>query len=140
MEAPRREIVLPRAAYIGAALLLGGYLVYGLRDVLTPILLAFSIAYILDPVVDWLETWHVPRFAGIALVLGGTLGTVGLFLVLVMPGIATDVAGVIRELPMQLAALWTAIVLARTEPGDHSARSRREAGDPAGVREVGSLL
>ena len=75
----------------------------------SPPSLAFSIAYILDPVVDWLETWHVPRFAGIALVLGGTLGTVGLFLVLVLPGIATDVAGVIWELPMQLAALWTAI-------------------------------
>ena len=106
MEAPRREIVLPHAAYIGAALLLGGYVVYALRDVLTPIFLAFSIAYILDPVVDWLEAWHVPRPAGIALVLGGTLGTLGLFLVLVLPGIATNVAGVIQELPTQLARLW----------------------------------
>jgi predicted PurR-regulated permease PerM len=107
VEAPRREIVLPRAAYIVAAILLGGYVVYWLRDVLTPIFLAFSIAYILDPVVDWLEAWHVPRLAGIALVLGGTLGTVGLFLVLVVPGIVTDVAGVIQELPRQLAGLWT---------------------------------
>ena len=57
--------------------------------------------------VDWLEAWHVPRLAGIALVLGGTLGTVGLFLVLVVPGIVTDVAGVIQELPRQLAGLWT---------------------------------
>ena len=95
MEAPRREIVLPRAAYIVAALVLGGYVVYWLSDVLTPIFLAFSIAYILDPVVDWLEAWHVPRPAGIVLVLGGTLGTLGLFLVLVVPGIATDAAGVI---------------------------------------------
>jgi predicted PurR-regulated permease PerM len=47
VEAPRREIVLPRAAYIVAAILLGGYVVYWLRDVLTPIFLAFSIAYIL---------------------------------------------------------------------------------------------
>src|SRR5919108_6248629 len=106
VEAPRREIVLPRAAYLVAALVLGGYVVYGLRDVLTPIFLAFSIAYMLDPVVDWLEAWHVPRPAGIALVLGGTLGTLGLFLVLVVPGIATDVAGVIQELPTQLARLW----------------------------------
>ena len=109
MEAPRREIVLPRAAYLVGALLLGGCVVYWLRDVLTPIFLAFSLAYILDPVVDWLEAWHVPRPAGIALVLGGTLGILGLFLVLVLPGIATDVAGVIRELPTQLAALWATI-------------------------------
>jgi predicted PurR-regulated permease PerM len=106
MEAPRREIVFPRAAYLGAALVLGGYLVYWLRGVLTPIFLAFSLAYIFDPVVDWLEAWHVPRPAGIALVLGGTLGLVGLFLVLILPGIATDVAGVIQELPTQLATVW----------------------------------
>src|SRR5207248_1383727 len=97
----------PRAAYIAGAILLGGYLVYWLRDVLTPIFLAFSIAYLFDPVVDWLEAWHVPRPAGIALGLGGALSMGGLFLVLVLPGIATDVAGVIRELPKQLAALWT---------------------------------
>jgi predicted PurR-regulated permease PerM len=109
VDAPRREIVLPRAAYLVAALVLGGYVVYWLRGVLAPIFLAFSLAYILDPVVDWLEAWHVPRPAGIALVLGGTLGLVGLFLVLVLPGIATDVAGVIRELPAQLAALWTTV-------------------------------
>ena len=107
MEAPRREIVLPRAAYLVAALVLGGYVAYWLRDVLTPIFLAFSIAYMLDPVVDWLEAWHVPRPAGIALVLGGTLGTLALFLVLVLPSIATEVAGVIQELPTQLARLWT---------------------------------
>jgi predicted PurR-regulated permease PerM len=92
---------------MAGALLLGGYVVYGLRDVLTPIFLAFLIAYILDPVVDWLEAWHVPRPAGIALVLGGTLGAVGLVLVLVVPGIATEVAGVIQEVPTQLARLWT---------------------------------
>jgi predicted PurR-regulated permease PerM len=107
VEAPRREIVLPRAAYLVAALVLGGYVAYWLRDVLTPIFLAFSIAYMLDPVVDWLEAWHVPRPAGIALVLGGTLGTLALFLVLVLPSIATDVAGVLQELPTQLARLWT---------------------------------
>ena len=109
MEAPRHEIVLPRALYIVGAILIAGYVVYWLRDVLTPIFLAFIIAYILDPVVDRLEAWKVPRPAGIAIVLGGVLGAFALFLALVMPGIATDVAGVIQELPKQLAALWARI-------------------------------
>jgi predicted PurR-regulated permease PerM len=109
MEAPRCEVVLPRWFYIAAAILIAGYVVYWLRDVLTPILLAFIIAYVLDPVVDRLEAWHVPRPAGIAIVLGGTLGALILFLALVVPGIAADVAGVIQELPRQLAALWTRI-------------------------------
>jgi hypothetical protein len=99
VEAPRREIVLPRAAYLGAALVFGGDVVYWRRDILPPIFLAFSLAYILDPVVDWLEAWHVLRPAGIALVLGRALGTIGLFLVLVLPGIATDIAGVSRSSP-----------------------------------------
>ena len=111
MDAPRREIVVPRAAYMLGAVLIGAYVVYWLRDVLTPIFVAFSLAYLLDPLVDRLEARRVPRLAGIALVLAGTLGAVALFLGLVVPGIAADVAGVIRELPQQLAALW-----ARVEP------------------------
>jgi predicted PurR-regulated permease PerM len=106
VEAPRREIVLPRAVYIVGAILLVGYVVYWLRGILTPIFLAFVIAYILDPVVDRLEAWRVPRPAGIAVVLGGVLGVLALFLALVLPGIAADVAGVVQELPKQFAALW----------------------------------
>jgi predicted PurR-regulated permease PerM len=109
VDVPRRAIVLPRAAYMVSAILLGAYVVYWLRDVLTPIFLAFSLAYLLDPLVDRLEAWHVPRPAGIAIVLVGTLGAVALFLGLVIPGIAADVAGVIRELPQQLAALWATL-------------------------------
>jgi predicted PurR-regulated permease PerM len=111
VEAPRREIVLPRGVYIAVAILVVGYVVYWLRDILTPIFLAFVIAYILDPVVDRLEAWKVPRPAGIAIVLGGVLGVLALFLALVLPGIAADVAGVVQELPKQFAALW-----ARIEP------------------------
>ena len=106
MEAPRREFVLPRALYIVGALLITGFIVYWLRNVFTPIFLAFIIAYILDPVVDRLETWKVPRPLGIAIVLGGTLGGIVVFLALVLPSIIAEVAGVIQELPRQLAALW----------------------------------
>jgi predicted PurR-regulated permease PerM len=111
VEAPRREIVLPRTAYIVGAILVVVYAVYWLRDVLTPIFLAFIIAYILDPVVDRLEAWGVPRPAGIAIVLGGALGMLALFLALILPDIISDVAGVAQELPTQLAGLW-----ARVEP------------------------
>jgi predicted PurR-regulated permease PerM len=109
VETPRREIVLPRTAYIVGAILLVGYVVYWLRDILTPIFLAFVIAYVLDPVVDRLEAWKVPRPAGIAIVLGGVLGVLALFLALILPDIASDVAGVAQELPTQLASLWSKI-------------------------------
>jgi predicted PurR-regulated permease PerM len=107
VEAPRREIVLPRAIYVAGALLLSGFIVYWLRDVLTPIFLAFIIAYILDPVVDRLEAWKLPRSLAIAIVLGGTLAAIIVFLALVLPSIISEVAGVIQELPRQVAALWS---------------------------------
>jgi predicted PurR-regulated permease PerM len=109
VETPRREIVLPRGLYVTAAILIAGYVIYWLRGVLTPIFLAFIIAYVLDPVVDRLEAWKVPRPAGIALVLSMVLGVSALFLALVLPRIAADVAGVLQELPKQLTDLWTKI-------------------------------
>jgi predicted PurR-regulated permease PerM len=109
VETPRREIVLPRPVYIAIAILIAGYVVYWLRGILTPILLAFIIAYVLDPAVDRLEAWKIPRPAGIAIVLGMVLGIAALFLALVLPSIAADVAGVIQELPKQLTHLWTRI-------------------------------
>jgi len=59
--------------------------------------------------VDRLEAWKIPRPAGIAIVLGMVLGIAALFLALVLPSIAADVAGVIQELPKQLTHLWTRI-------------------------------
>ena len=94
-------------------------------DILTPILLAFSIASILDPVVDWLAAWHVPRPAAIALVLGGTLGPVALVLVLVVPGIATDVAGGLQEMPTPTSRGSGA----GPRPGLHSTMMRRACCD-----------
>jgi predicted PurR-regulated permease PerM len=95
--------------YIVGAILITGYIMYWLRGILTPILLAFIIAYVLDPIVDQLEAWRVPRPAAIAIVLAMVLGVLVLFLALVLPSIATEVAGVIQELPRQLAHLWARI-------------------------------
>lgn len=108
MQAERREIVLGKSWYWLAALLGVGGLLYLLRDVLTPIFLAFTIAYILDPVVDRLEQWRIPRPAAIAIVFVGFVAAVAGFLLLVVPDIVRDVAAVVRELPDH-AKRWMAI-------------------------------
>ena len=105
VEVERREIVFPRALYTVIAVFGVGYLVYWLRGVLTPILLAFAIAYVFDPVVDRLESWKVPRPLGIAIVMLANLLAIGLFVVLVIPSIVADMAGVAKELPGH-AARW----------------------------------
>ena len=84
-----------------------GYLVYAARSVLTPLFLAFSIAYVLDPVIDRFEAWKIPRPAGIAIVLLGLFGSLATFTALVLPVVASDVATVASELPSKITALIT---------------------------------
>ena len=104
-ETPRREIALPREFYVVLGVLATGYLVYELRRVLTPLFLAFAIAYVLDPVIDRFEAWKIPRPAGIAIVLVGLFGSLATFIALVLPGVASDVATVASELPGKISAL-----------------------------------
>ena len=82
-----------------------GYLLYAARSVLTPLFLAFAIAYMLDPVIDRLEALKIPRPAGIALVLLVLLSCVGAFIALVLPVVASDLATVASELPSKIAGL-----------------------------------
>jgi predicted PurR-regulated permease PerM len=104
-ETPRRELVLPRAFYVVAGVAAGAYLLYSLRSVLTPLFLAFGIAYVLDPLIDRLEAARLPRPAGIAIVLFTGLGFVAAFIALVLPVLAGEVAAVASELPGKIAAL-----------------------------------
>lgn len=105
MDVPRRLIVLPRGFWIAASVVGVGLVLYWLRGVLTPIFLAFAIAYLLDPLVDRLESWRIPRGLGIAIVMLGTLLVIVLAIVLVVPTLVGDVVSVMRELPQDLQKL-----------------------------------
>lgn len=85
--------------------LASGYLLYAARSVLTPLFLAFAIAYVLDPVIDRFEAWKIPRPAGIAIVLLLLLGSIAAFVALVLPVVASDVAAVASELPKKISGL-----------------------------------
>jgi predicted PurR-regulated permease PerM len=95
-------LVLGRSGFVTIGLLVAVLLLYELRGVLTPIFLAFAIAYVLDPVVDRLVKWKIPRLAAIAIVLGGFVGAVVLFALLVVPDVVRDLLAVTRELPGHL--------------------------------------
>ncbi|MFC1732095.1 AI-2E family transporter [candidate division KSB1 bacterium] len=43
-------------------------LVYYLRNILVPFVIAFIIAYVLDPVIDFIEKFHIPRIIAILIV------------------------------------------------------------------------
>src|SRR5512139_46189 len=94
-----RAPLFPR--WLTALLVLGvvGYALYSLRGVVTPVFSAFLLAYLLDPVVDRIEARGVKRDVAIALLLGGLLSAIVLFLALVVPGIVRDVRAFFVRLP-----------------------------------------
>lgn len=99
MQTERREIVFSRGFKILLGVFAVAYVIYWLRAVLTPVFLAFAIAYILDPIVDRFEKLRLPRPVGIVLVLGGVLALLTGFILLVVPSVLADIATVAAELP-----------------------------------------
>jgi hypothetical protein len=69
------------------------------REVMLPIVLGLLIAYVLMPVVRWVESYRVPRGAAIVLVYVIVLGSMGLFIRAVAPRMASELTGLARELP-----------------------------------------
>lgn len=95
-----------RAAYVAVFLIVCGYLLYALRGVLTPIFVAFAIAYLLDPLVDRLEAVGAPRALGITVLLVLTLLVLTLFALLVVPAMVRDLSALAHELPSAVIGLF----------------------------------
>lgn len=67
--------------------------------VILPFVLALVIAYLLTPLVAWVEKKRVPRAAAIVLVYVMVLGTLGVFIRLTAPRVGQELASLRRELP-----------------------------------------
>jgi len=88
----RRSFRIGLLVVVGLAIFaLAGWL----REVTTPIVLALVIAYVLDPVVLFLERMRMPRWLGVTVVYVCFLAVIGLVLVTVIP----PVYGEARKLP-----------------------------------------
>ena len=101
MDNERRIIVPPKGLYWLLLGLFGAATLYWLRGILTPIFLSYAIAYLLDPIVDRLQALRVPRSVGIVIVLGGGAAAAALFVAIALPGILSEVASVVSDLPAQ---------------------------------------
>lgn len=69
------------------------------HSVLLPFVLALVIAYVLTPLVAWVETRRVPRAAAIILVYVVVLGTFGIFVRFTAPRVGMELLNLRRELP-----------------------------------------
>lgn len=80
-------------------------LAYVLRGVLVPLFFAFLLAYALDPAVDKLESWKVPRPLGAILVMLGLSSVFTVIVVYAVPVFVDEVRAAAADLPSQLASL-----------------------------------
>jgi len=82
-----------------AGVLLAAWAIYLLAPVLTPFLASAILAYLGDPLVDWLERRRIRRTLATALVLGALLVLLVLVPLLLVPVVQTQLHALGRSLP-----------------------------------------
>src|SRR4051812_42466654 len=69
------------------------------HSVMRPFVLAFVIAYVLTPLVAWVERNRLPRAAAIILVYVFVFGSLGIFIRISAPRVAHEIGNFRGELP-----------------------------------------
>jgi len=98
-----------RVIWFALALCLVALLIVQLRAVLSPVLFALLLAYVLDPLVDHFERMRIPRALGIAIILFAALLALTLFVILVVPQLVRDVTELFRALSSGLVRFLAAV-------------------------------
>lgn len=78
---------------------------YVLRGVLAPLFVAFLLAYALDPAVDKLEQWRVPRGLGAVLVMLILVGLIVTGFMFAIPALVQELQEAGEDLPKQIESL-----------------------------------
>jgi len=84
--------------FIGAAVLFG--LIYLLTPILTPFVIAAVLAYIGDPLVDWLELKKLPRIAAVSIVFFALTLLAIISLLILIPLIENQIIILINKVPV----------------------------------------
>jgi predicted PurR-regulated permease PerM len=85
-------------------------LLYFLSPILTPFLLGGILAYILNPLVGWLERHRVNRTIGAAIAMALLAGLVALFVLIVVPLFTKEIRQLVERLPGVLDQANTRLV------------------------------
>lgn len=94
-----------RWVFLITVILLSMFLIFSVRSILSPFVLAFILAYLLDPVVDALGRRRIGRRLSIALVFIGILLFIGLTIFIIIPKLYIELSKLTQVLPGTLQSL-----------------------------------
>jgi predicted PurR-regulated permease PerM len=104
----RRVLTMVRWLLYLAFVVIAYMVLRRLAPVLSPLLAAAGIAYLLDPLVDWLVARGMRRIVAVGLLMVAFLGAITSTVLVLTPLIAHDVAAFVQELPVMIdqATRW----------------------------------
>lgn len=97
-----------RRVLVACGIALALVLAYLLRSVLVPLFIAFLVAYALDPIVEKLASWRVPRSLAAPLVMVGVLAIFVTIAFFAIPFVIDQFGDAASELPSKLQTLHDA--------------------------------
>ncbi|MDH3975490.1 MAG: AI-2E family transporter [Deltaproteobacteria bacterium] len=86
------------------------YLLYALKSITIPIIIAVIIAYLLDPLIDKLETYKISRSIAIIILISVTVTLATLLLLLLVPAIEAEMRALIMKLPAYAETIKTTAI------------------------------
>lgn len=96
---PVRKNPLARSVMIIVSIIFLGWIIFEISDVLFPFLVAFSLAYLFDPLIDFFETKKIPRTGGILIVVLIIVGLIYFSAIIIVPEVTAELAILIKSLP-----------------------------------------
>lgn len=96
-----------RPVFLLSILLFALYFLFHYFSILVPFIIGFGLAYILAPVVEFLERRKIPRVLAILIILLPILAIFPLLIVLIVSGLISEVQGLIEKMPYGFQYLQT---------------------------------
>jgi len=102
----RSSLVIP-LVFLSGGIVLFFLLAWLLSSVTLPFAGAIITAFLFSPIVDWLERWHVPRWAGAFLVMVMIIALIAGALFWLVPLVSSELGQMVRSMPTVSASLDT---------------------------------
>ena len=106
----RRQLWFWLFAFVGLVIFL-----YVFRSILLPFIAGMALAYFLDPVADRLEAWGASRLFATVLILLSFVVLFTLVLIILVPLLSTQLAGLIERMPGYVTSLQAIVADTNSE-------------------------